>query len=312
MGSFLFLVFAASTTSMANVTQVEVAGATLHIEIQQPIDDERASELVDWVKSTAENVTLTYGRFPNPAPIIIVKPARSMGWDGDDRAVTFGRVTRRGDETIELFVNPDRPIEEFYSDWTATHEFSHLMLPLLSQRYRWISEGFASYYQNILLARAGHYTKEFAWERLTAGFERGRVSNPDLSLNQAGDARVRGARMKIYWSGAAIALLADVELRQRSGGAESLDTVLGDLQRCCLPSRRRWSGPDLFRRLDSFLESPVFMPLYRKHANEAGFPSTAALIDALGVETSGNGIEFDNDAPLAEIREALSTGTAVN
>lgn len=72
-------------------------------------------------------------------------------------SVEVRRVTRRDGETVGLFVNSERPIDDFYSDWTATHEFSHLMLPLLSQRYRWISEGFASYFQNILMSRAGRY-----------------------------------------------------------------------------------------------------------------------------------------------------------
>ena len=307
MDSFFLLALIASAAGTANVTQVEVAGATLQIEFKTPIDDEKAAELIVWIQATAENVSLTYGRFPNPAPKIIVIPSNRNPW-GADSAVTFGRVTRNHGETVELFINPDRPIEEFYADWTATHEFSHLMLPLLSQRYRWISEGFATYYQNVLQSRAGHYTPEFAWQRLTEGFERGRESNPDLSPNQAAEARVANARMKIYWSGAAIALLADIELRQRSGGEESLDTALGDLQRCCLPSYQRWSGPDLFRRLDSFLESPVFMPLYREYANEVGFPPTASVIDKLGVETTTTGVVFDDDAPLAAIRDAISTG----
>jgi len=67
-------------------------------------------------------------------------------------------------------------------------------------------------------------------------------------------------------------LLADVELRERSGGAESLDIVLDRFQRCCLPSQRRWSGTELFSRFDALIDEPVFMPLYREYADSAGFP----------------------------------------
>jgi len=305
MDSLFLLALAASSNAL--VTSVDVAGATLKIEIRQPVSDHKAQELVEWIASTANNVNLTYGRFPNPAPKIIIIPNTRPSWN-DDSAVTFGRVTRSDGETVELFVNLDRPISEFYEDWTATHELSHLMLPLLSQRYRWISEGFASYYQNVLLSRAGHYTPEHAWQRLTEGFVRGRDSRPELTLNQAATGGIRNARMKVYWSGAAIALLADVELRQRSDGEESLDSVLGQLQQCCLPAEKRWSGPELFRRLDSFLETPVFMPLYREYANDTKFPPFTPMLKELGIVTSSAGVILRHDAPLANIREAISTG----
>ena len=290
---------------VGSLLSTTLLAATLNIEVRQPVDERKAAEIIEWIEATANDVTLVYGRFPNPKAKIIVIPTTENSW-GSDSAVIFGRVTRRRGETVELFVNPDRPIEEFYADWTATHEFSHLMLPLLNQRYRWISEGFASYYQNVLMARAGHYTQEHAWQRLSDGLERGRESRPDLSLNEAAEGGIRYARMKIYWSGAAIALLADIELRQRSGGTESLDTVLGQLQACCLPSRSQWSGQRLFKKLDSFLGTPVFMPLYRKHANTEGFPDFAPALSRLGVDITGNSVILRDNRPLTRVRDEIS------
>jgi hypothetical protein len=290
---------------VGSLLSTTLLAATLNIEVRQPVDERKAAEIIEWIEATASDVTLVYGRFPNPKAKIIVIPTTENSW-GSDSAVIFGRVTRRRGETVELFVNPDRPIEEYYADWTATHEFSHLMLPLLKQRYRWISEGFASYYQNVLMARAGHYTQKDAWQRLSDGFERGRESRPDLSLNQAAASGIRYARMKVYWSGAAIALLADIELRQRSGGTESLDTVLGQLQSCCLPSRTQWSGQRLFKKLDSFLEAPVFMPLYEQYANTEGFPDYAPALVDLGIDVSGSSVTLRENRPLAGIRQAIS------
>jgi len=283
-----------------------LAAATLNIEVVQPVDDRKAAEIVAWVNATADDIKQVYGRFPNPDAKIIVIPTTENAWGGDS-PVLFGRVTRRGGESVELFVNPDRPIEQYYTDWKATHEFSHLMLPLLSQRYRWISEGFASYYQNVVMSRAGHYSPGVAWQRLSEGFERGRHSRPELSPNQAAADGARHARMKVYWSGAAVALLADTQLRSRSAGTQSLDTVLGQLQACCLPARRRWSGPRLFAKLDSFLDMPVFMPLYRQYANEVGFPDPDPVLHKLGVSKSRDGtVHLNDNAPQAAIRRAIS------
>ncbi len=285
-------------------TQAEVAGATLSIEIRQPIEDGKAEEVLEWLYDTASLHQEVYGRFPNPAPRIVVIPSSRSSHSGD-KAVYFGRVTRRGQETVELFINADRPINEFYEDWTATHEFSHLMLPLLSRRYRWISEGFASYYQNILMSRSGRYTPALAWQRIGEGFGRGETSGPGLTLNEAAASGIRDARMKIYWSGAAIALLADIELRHRSDGRQSLDSVLGQLQQCCLPSSRRWSGIRLFEKLDSFLDAPVFMPLYRQHANTQGFPDMQPVLQSLGVRLGSSEAFLDEQQPLSSIRRAI-------
>jgi hypothetical protein len=293
-------------TIVGSFFSMTLLAASLNIEFSQPVDDEKAAEIVEWVESTADNVKAVYGRFPNPDAKVIIIPTRENSW-GSDSAVIFGRVTRSGGETVELFVNPDRPIEEFYSDWTATHEFSHLMMPLLDRRYRWISEGFATYYQNILMSRASRYTPELAWQRLSEGFDRGRDSRPELSPNEAASAGIRQARMKVYWSGAAIALLADVELRLRSGGEESLDSVLDQLQACCLPSKQKWSGKRLFEKLDSFVDTPVFMPLYRKYADEEGFPEPDSIMDELGVTVKDDGtVELDSNASLAAVRKAIS------
>ena len=294
-----------ATSRYALVTETDIPGATLCIRVLQPVDQDKAAEIVDWLRSASTNVSLAYGRFPNPSPSVVVQPTTHRSWGGDS-PVPFGRVTRDNEERVELYVNVERPIEEFYGDWTATHEFSHLMLPYVSPRHKWISEGFASYYQNVLMSRAGHYTAAEAWKRLHDGFDRGRRSRPELSLNEAAAAGVRRARMKIYWSGAAIALLADVELRERSGGTESLDVVLDRLQRCCLPSTRTWSGPQLFAKLDSLVEEPVFMPLYRHYANRSGFPDFEPALRRLGVVVEGDRARLQKDAELAAIREAIA------
>ena len=149
------------------------------------------------------------------------------------------------------------------------------MLPYVHSDQRWISEGFAQYYQNVLLARSGSYTEQFTWQKLHDGLQRGLESAPAMSPNEAASTTERDTRMKVYWSGAALALLADIELRQRSGGEESLDDVLDRFERCCLPSARILVGSRASSgNLDSpCLRSPLFMPnCIETHAETPGFP----------------------------------------
>ena len=289
-------------------SEIEVPGATLRVSVPRSEPSLDSAMIMDWLRAAATDVTLTYGRFPNPSPKIIVIPIGSGRWSSN-RAVPFGRVIRDGGEVIELFVNQGKPIEDFLGSWTATHEFSHLMLPYVGSRHKWISEGFAQYYQNVLMARSGAYDQATAWREIHSGIARGNASRPELSPNQAAARGVRGARMKIYWAGAAIALMADTELRERSGNEESLDEVLDRLQACCLPSERVWTGPELFAKLDTLIDEPVFMPLYRRYADATGFPDTSEIFERLGVEIGIDGVRFREDAELAALR---STITRVN
>ena len=285
--------------------EISVPGAMLRVGLLKTEGGMDTEAISNWLRATATDVSLAYGRFPNPSPQVVVIPV------GDDRgrgesAVPYGRVVRDGGESIELMVDQRRPIEAFLEDWTATHEFSHLMLPYMQRQQKWISEGFAQYYQNVLLARSGTYDDLRAWQKIYEGLERGRESRPELSPNAAALENVRGGLMKVYWSGAALALIADVSLRELSGGEESLDLVLDRLQTCCLPSDRVWSGPELFAKMDSLTSHPVFMPLYRRYADTAGFPDMAPLIERLGLSVSNGKVRLKRNAELVDVRLAIT------
>ena len=111
--------------------------------------------------------------------------------------------------------------------------------------------------------------------------------------------------MLVYWSGAAIALLADAELRKLTDGKESLDTVLGRLQGCCLPSHREWGGRELFLKLDELSDHKVFVRLYEEHANSRGMPDLTELYRELGIKPMGDKVELSSRAPGAHIRRSI-------
>jgi hypothetical protein len=51
------------------------------------------------------------------------------------------------------------------------------------------------------------------------------------------------------------------------------------------------------------------MQLYRRYANNEGFPDLAPLLSDLGVSTNQDGtITLDDSTPLAEVRKAISAG----
>src|SRR5262249_41605155 len=103
--------------------EIAVAGARLRVAILQahPPVDER--QILDWRRGAAGAVSTLYGRFPVPSLQVVVVPgAASPG------PVPSAYVLRGGGPGAHFFINQRRPIEQFFSDWSAVHEFSHLFL----------------------------------------------------------------------------------------------------------------------------------------------------------------------------------------
>jgi hypothetical protein len=281
---------------------VSVPGATLRVSVLRNGSEFDSEEIFNWIRTSATDVSLAYGRFPHPSPQVIVVPVpTSVGGS----AVPYGRVIRNGGDMVQFFVNPAKPIDEFMGDWTATHEFSHLLLPYVSRQQRWISEGFAQYYQNVLLARSGEYDQQHAWQKLYEGFERGRNNRrPDLTLAELSpNMRENRSFMRVYWSGAWYFLSADVELRRISGGSLTLDSALGMLNVCCRD--RSMSAREIVRKLDYLTANTVFTSLFAQVSNSRALPPAAALFDDLGIAIEEGRVSILSDHPGSHIRRGI-------
>jgi hypothetical protein len=288
--------------------RITVAGGVLDVAVLGELRDVDVS-IQRWLEDAAQQLLGVYGVFPVPRVQVVVVPATGRG-----DAVPFGRVLRDGGPGVQFFVDPAATLPALLDDWTATHELSHLLLPYIRRADSWMSEGFASYYQNVLRARAGAYDARQAWQKLVEGFDRGQRQQYADTLTESIRNRGDNFLMRLYWSGAAIALLADVELR-RSGS--SLDAVLAGLQRCCLPSTRSFSAMAMAAQLDRLGGDGVFERLRARWTAAREFPSVGALLYDLGVrrDTAGR-VRLDDAAPLAAIRrdiegsngEQVSTG----
>ena len=279
---------------------IEVGEARLPVAYVGPASER--DKISTWLTQSVRNVWGVAGDFPNPHASIIVLdvPGRS------GEPVPFGHVIRDAGETVRFFVQAERPLQEMVDDWTATHEFAHLLLPYV--RDKWISEGFASYYQNVLLARQGIYTEQRAWQKLVGAFAQARDTRWPPSPNGTRNRPFWEVRMLIYWSGAALALMGDVESRATSDNVRSLDSILAQLNQCCLPGQRSWSAHQLLTKLDELGGGDIFSTLYNKHADAAGLPPVERLYADLGIDVVSGRVRLDDTAPLAHIRRAIMSG----
>lgn len=271
-------------------------GTELRIAVVGVEDGARADLLHRWAAEAARATLTASGRFP-------LKSARARIFQREsrsDEAVPWGQTSRRGEVTVLLYVRPDATFDALRADWTAVHEFSHLYHPYLGDDGRWLAEGLASYYQNVLRARAGLLAPEEAWRRLEGGFARGRRATEDVPL--AGIGRGRGATMRIYWAGAAYWLDADLALRRRGS---SLDAVLDRHARCCLRGSASMTPMAFAAALDEAGGGGMFARLYREYAAAREFPSQQAAYAALGIAADGGSLRFSSEPHAAGLRAAI-------
>lgn len=265
------------------------------------LPDEEQTRMHDWIAHSA-GLLRSLGGLPVPRVQVLVVPL-----PGDGGPVPWGQNTRAGMGGVHFFVHPRQSMQSFVDDWTAAHEFCHLLHPYLGAD-RWMSEGLASYYQNLLRARAGDISSDQAWANLLAGFERGRRDTASgLTLaDLASDMRRHHAYMRVYWAGAAYWLQTDVELRRLTQGRQTLDQALRDYAACCLPSHRRWTADEFAARLDQLTGHNVFAPAAQAAAAATAFPSMDAWYAQLGLALDAKrSYAGRREADWSAIRDAI-------
>jgi hypothetical protein len=286
--------------------EIRVGGARLRLAVLDGTPAADVEQMQAWIRDSAQMVAALYGRFPQSQAQVLVAP----GARGNE-PTPWAYVVRGGSPAVHFFINQRRPIKEFFEDWTAVHELSHLLLPYVISDDIWLSEGVATYYQNVLRARSGRMSAVEAWQRLHSGFVRGMESAQGLTLAQATESMYRDVTyMRVYWEGAAMLLMADVRLRQMTAGKQSLDTALAALNDCCAMTDRAWSARELFDKLDEVTGANIFSEIYDQHVASRNFPDLSPTYRALGITTNAGIVEFSSEDREMQLRGAIMSGGA--
>jgi hypothetical protein len=243
-------------------------------------------QITQWLIDSAKALDNYLGDYPvaQTQVIVIEKDKKKHG------PVPWGDFKRGNGYGIRFVIVPSYDISDFYADWTATHEFSHQLLPKLDYDDIWLSEGLSSYLQYVLMGREGQLEKDQAWSRIYQGLKRGEKGTKKVAkevLKNTVEKRSRGGRaertMRIYWSGAAYFLNAELQLRKHSKGKVGLNDILFKLNRCCIPENKQWSGVELAAKLDELANSQFFLSSYHQLANSTEFPEYVNTLQELGV-----------------------------
>lgn len=255
-----------------------------------------AAALRAWIGGALGAIAGFYGELISPDALIVLVPLA-----GDSDPGVFGTVVRRGVPSVVIYFGADCEAPSLPTDWLAVHELFHVGNPIVDGKIPWLVEGFTTYYQDILRARARALRPEDAWGDLYDGFRRFCQPEDKVSLGEESQALRRSHRyQRVYWGGACIAFVADAAIRSRSRGQQSLDDVLRELRKKSLTAPI--DAETALRSLDAAAgERLVSRLLFERRA--------IALDDwyrRLGIEPIGpSSVRLLDTAPLAAVRRAM-------
>jgi len=297
--ALIFVLFISSSLAEVNTPAINKK-QTIDIQFDSNISSDKKEMLRQWVSHSSDALKLVYGELPVDHFITKIKASkRNIG------IVPWGEVNRNYPPEVTLIINSKSTLDELKADWTIYHEFSHLLIPYDAGDARWFSEGLASYYQNIIQARAGIISENRMWQKLYEGFERGRkeinYNHQQLSYlsNNIG---VNLNYMRIYWSGALYWLKADINLRKLNADY-SLDKALFQLHKCCF--NRYLSAIEITRQLDKLTNSTVFTSLFTEFSQSYALPQYAKELNSLGVKQQTGKVKLIDGTENSYIRRAI-------
>ena len=274
-------------------TQLKVGGAELDVAFAPGTFALPKEKILAWVERSATAVSVYYGRFPVPEARILIVPVPGKGVR---RGTAFGY---RG-PAVRLAVGTESTEADLQDDWKAVHEMIHLALPDVTQDHLWLAEGIAVYVESIARVQAGHLRPEKIWHEFVRDMPQG--------LPKGGDGGLEGTTSwgRTYWGGAMFCLLAEVELRKRSGNKVGLQDALRGIVAAGGTHEKDWPITRIIEVADKATGLPVLSELYQKMGKARYDPELKQLWTDLGILDTPEGARFDDHAALADIRRAIT------
>jgi hypothetical protein len=275
---------------------LEVRGATLCLAIEDPTPDRRRL-LLPWVERSARIVADYYGRFPAPRVFIELDRMRDAGIGG-------GRTT--SDSGLKIHVNVGEAVtaQQLKDDWVLVHEMVHLALPELGRSHNWLAEGLAVYVEGVARAQAGNREVADVWAEDRRSMPIGQPREGEGGMDQT------PTWARTYWGGALFCLQAEVAIRQQTANRVGLQTAL----RAILNQTGGYGADrdidEVLRIGDATTGTRALEDLYRQVRSSPQAPDLDRLWDALGVPRDPRTQPFDDHAPLAAIRIAITAPPA--
>lgn len=274
-------------------TQLQLNGSTICIVLDDTALKKQQPLLRAWIDRSAHIVADYYGQFP--APLVVI---RLRGMDGS--GVNGGRTTNDGGLMIQMRVGRETAAETLAADWVLVHEMVHLALPEVGRTHDWLAEGLATYVEGIARAQYGNRAIADVWAEDRNSMPKGLPRTGEGGMDQS------PSWGRTYWGGALYCLQADIAIREQTANRVGLQTALRAILKETGGYGFESDIGDVLRIGDAATGTHVMYGLYLQIRATPQTPNLELLWTLLGVPNDPLTQPFDDRAPLAAIRIAIT------
>jgi hypothetical protein len=294
---FLFAASLANADGNTVPSTLSIAGGRIDVKLEP--GDLRLShdELMQWVRRAGEAVAAYYGRYPVPHVLVRIFPG--AGRRGVGNGQTFGYD---GGGLIKIWVGSETSAAILAHDWMLTHEMVHLAFPSVAEQHHWIEEGLATYVEPIARIEAEQMESAEMWRDLVRDMPQGLPQKGDKGLDRT------HTWARTYWGGALFCFTAELEIRKQTGNRKGLQDAMQAILAAGGDIRVNWKLEKAFKVGDQAIGASVLATLYSRMKDRPVQFDLDSIWKQLGVESDEDGVFLKDDAPLASVRRAITSG----
>jgi hypothetical protein len=283
---------------VASSKVIRLGGGSIQVDFGPGDLDLQHDEVLRWIGTAGKAIAKYYGDFPvTRARILVVPIAAERGvltgttWGDVGGFQAFTRM-RLGQHTTS---------EDLLNDWTMTHELTHMAFPSLSDEHHWLEEGIATYVEPIARVQIGTLTPAQIWKDMYRDMRKGEPGPSDAGLDRT------HTWASTYWGGALFCLMADVNIRKETGNRKGLQDALRGIVAAGGTINQDWPITKALAVGDHATGTSVLTTLYKNMGENSKFVDLDDLWKQLGVRVENGNLVLDSAAPLARIREQITS-----
>ncbi|HLH01029.1 MAG TPA: hypothetical protein VKX49_32295 [Bryobacteraceae bacterium] len=251
-----------------------------------------------WIADAVQAVAGYFGHFPVAHARILIRPV--AGRRGVFNGTTWGN-RRSADAFTRISLGELTTSGQLENDWMMTHELVHMAFPDIQGReHHWIEEGMATYIEPLARAQTGQLAPENVWADMIRSMPQGLPREGDLGLDHT---HTWG---RTYWGGALFWLLADVQIREHTGNTKGLEDAMRAIVNAGGTLDHDWPIERVLQSGDSAVGCSVLEDLYAQMKDAPLQIDLPALWRRLGVQLKDDRVLYDDRAPLADVRKAIT------
>jgi hypothetical protein len=280
--------------------QIHIGDSIIDVSFGPGTFDLPEPKILAWITNAANAVAAYFGRFPVAHARLLVRPVE--GRSGVFAGTTWGN-RRAADAFTRISLGQSTAQEDLDDDWMMTHEFTHMAFPDVAgdgREHHWIEEGMATYIEPIGRAQIGQLSVDRVWGDMAKGMPQGLPRDGDQGLDHT------PTWGRTYWGGAIFWLLADVKIREETNNKKGLQDAMRAIMNSGGTLDHEWPIERVLETGDKAVGCSALEDLYNQMKATPVETDLNALWKSLGVEVDHGTVKYNDKAPLAKIRKAIT------